>query len=138
VIDVVVPPEEAAGGAALLRSVRDAARPGERAEEVLFDLGLASDVDYALELAAVTGIPFVGLRGFEPDEHLFLYVPVHVATRTRVCPLVLVGNSLKLASVFVDPDLSYLDEHFPNLHVELTIAPRSEILEALRRIAPGG
>jgi len=47
---------------------------------------------------------------------------------------VLIGDSLKLASVFLDPELSYLERRFPNLTVELGIAARGEVLEALNRI----
>ena len=57
-----------------------------------------------------------------------------IAIRERVCPLVLIGDSFKLASAFLDPDLSYLERRFPNLSVDLGIAPRSEILEALNRV----
>ena len=52
-----------------------------------------------------------------------------------VLPLVLVDDSLVVASAFVDADLSYLRERFPNLAVALVVSPRREILEALRRVA---
>ena len=116
---------------AILESLARRARPGERPEELLFDLGLLDERDMALELAARSGRPFAGLRDFVPDPRLFVYLPVPIALRERVCPLVLIGDSLKIASAFLDPDLSYLERRFPNLTVELTIAPRSEILEAL-------
>jgi hypothetical protein len=116
---------------AVLESLARRARPRERPEELLFDLGLIEEHDFALELACRTGRPFAGLRGFAPDPRLFAYLPLPIAMRERVCPLVLVGDSLKLATAFLDPDLSYTARLFPSLQVELTIAPRSEILEAL-------
>jgi MshEN domain len=119
---------------AILESLARRARPGERPEELLFDLGLLDEHDFALELAARSCRSYCGLRDFVPDPRLFVYLPVPIAVRERVCPLVLIGDSLKLASTFLDPDLSALDRRFPNLSVELGIAPRSEVLAALQRV----
>ncbi len=120
---------------AILESLARRARPGERPEELLFDLGLIDERDFALELAGRAGLPFTGLRGLTPDQRLFVYLPLPVAVRERVCPLVLVGDSLKLASAFVDPEVSYVERRFPNLRVDLTVSPRTEILEALNRVS---
>jgi hypothetical protein len=119
----------------VFESLARRARPGERPEELLFDLGLLPEHDFALELAGRVSRPFSGLRGFVPDPKLFVYLPLPIAMRERVCPLVLVGDSLKFASAFLDPDLSYTSRRFPSLQVELTLAPRTEILQALNRIA---
>jgi hypothetical protein len=118
--------------AALLDVLRS--RPGERAEDVLLDLRLVDDRDLALSLALRSGRPFQGLRGFEPDHRLFLHLPLHLAQRERVAPLVLVGNSLTIASAYLDPDLSPVRERFPNLRLELVVSPRVEVLEALQRV----
>jgi hypothetical protein len=122
---------------ALLGALMPRTRPGERPEEVLLDLGIVSDRDFALELSLRAELPMVGLRGFAPDEKLFLYLPVSVAQRERICPLVLVGDSLKLASAYLDPDLSYIRGRFPHLEVELVIAARGEILAALAPLTRG-
>ncbi len=119
---------------AILESLARRARPGERPEELLFDLALLDEYDFALEVASRAGRPFTGLRDFVPDPRLFVYLPLPIATRERVCPLVLIGDSLKLASAFLEPDLAYVERRFPNLGVDITIAPRSEILEALNRV----
>ncbi len=119
---------------AIRDSLARRARPGERPEELLFDLGLFDEHDFALEIASASERPYAGLRDFIPDPRLFVYLPVPIAIRERVCPLVLIGDSLKLASAFLDPDMSYLERRFPNLSVEIGIAPRSEILEALNRV----
>jgi len=118
----------------IFQSLARRARPGERPEELLFDLGLIDEQDFALELAGRAGRPFTGLRGFMPDLRLFVYLPLPIALRERVCPLVLVGGSLKLATAFLDPDLSHL-ARCPSLQQELVVAPRREILEALNRVA---
>ncbi len=120
---------------AIFESLARRARPGERPEELTFDLGLVAESEYALELAAKAGFPYAGLREFMPDARLFVYLPLAIATRERVCPLLLVGDALKLASAYADPDLSYLERRFPHLRVDLTISPRSEILAALDRFS---
>lgn len=117
---------------ALLDVIRS--RPGERPEDVLLDLNLVDDRDLALALALHGRRRFEGLRGFDPDHRLFLYLPLHVAQRERVVPIVLVGEMLTIASAYLDPDLSSLRERFPNLGVELLISPRTEVLEALQRV----
>jgi len=119
---------------AILDSLARRARPGERVEELLFDLGLLDEHAFALEIASASRRPYAGLRDFVPDPRLFVYLPVPIAVRERVCPLVLVGDSLKLASAFLDPDLSHLERRFPNLSADFAIAPRGEILEALNRV----
>ncbi len=121
---------------ALLEALGRSARPGERPEELLLDLGLADEREFALGLALRSGRQFEGLRGLIPDERLFLYVPVAKAVAERVCPLVLVDDSLKIASAYLDPDLSAVASRFPNLELDLVVAARSEILDALRFVAP--
>jgi hypothetical protein len=126
------------GGEALLASLAHPVRPGERPEELLLDLGVLDERVFAVELARRSGREFVGLRGFLPDERLFLYVPLAHALVERICPLVLVGSSLKLASAYLDPDLERLERSFPNLRIELVVAPRRDILEALSAVPAGG
>ncbi len=121
---------------ALLESLGRRARPGERPEELLLDLALVDEHELALELAVRSRRHYTGLRGFIPDPRLFLYIPVATAMAQRVCPLVLVQDSLKVASAYLDPDLHAVETRFPNLELELVLAPRSEILDALRFVAP--
>ncbi|MGH3003288.1 MAG: hypothetical protein ACRDM1_11615 [Gaiellaceae bacterium] len=109
-------------------------RPGERPEDVLLDLRLADDRDLALALALRSGRPFEGLRDFAPDHRLFLYVPLHVAQRERIVPLVMIGDRLKIATVYLDPDLDFVRSRFPSLGIDLVLAPRGEVLEALQRV----
>lgn len=122
-------------GDALLAALSRRGRTGERPEDLLLDLGLLSSRDYALELAVRTHTAYLGLRGFLLDERLLLYVPLALATEQRVCPLVIVGDSLKLASAYLDPDLSLVRQRFPQLELELVLSPRDEILEVLRDVS---
>lgn len=122
---------------AALEGLLDAlsARPGERAEDVLLDLELIDDERLALALALRSGLPYQGLRGFVPDNRLFLYFPLAVARAQRILPLVLIDDTLTLATAFVDADLAVLRERFPNLRLTIVISPRREILEALTHVA---
>ena len=120
------------GMAALLEAI--SARPGERPEDVLLDLKLVDERALAVTLAMRSGRPYEGLRDFAPDPRLFLYVPLGVAIRERIVPLLLVSDTLVVASAYLDPDLSVVRERFPNLTVEVAVAPRGEILEALTRV----
>ncbi len=132
-----VPTSRALQAETILDVLERRARPGERPEEALLDLGLLDEREFAVELALRSGLPYGGLRGFIPDPKLFLYVPVATAVAQRVCPLVLVDDSLKLASAYLDPDLLAVRTRFPNLDLGLVIVPRDELLDALRLVAPG-
>jgi hypothetical protein len=111
------------------------ARPGERPEELLLDLRVVDDRRLALALALRAGRPFEGLRGVRLDHRLFLYLPLAHARAERICPLLLVGDRLTLASAYPDPDLTPIARRFPNLELDLVISPRDEILAALDRVA---
>lgn len=107
-----------------------------RPVEALLDLGLVPERDFALALAVRTGLPFVGLRAFLPDPAHFLYVPLALALVQLVCPLAIGSSRLRLATAFPDPDVSFVRARFPSLELELAIAPRSEIVSALRAVTP--
>lgn len=109
-------------------------RPGERPEDVLLDLKLVDDHALALALAIRSGRPYAGLQGVVPDHRLFLYVPLHVAQRERILPLALADSCLTLASAYLDPDVTSVEERFPTMQLELVVSPRVEVLEALQRV----
>lgn len=109
-------------------------RPGERPEELLLDLRLVDDRRLALALARHSGRRFQGLRGARLDPRLFLYLPLALAQRERAVPLALEDGTLTVAAASLDPDLSWVRERFPSLHVELLVSPRDEILAALDRM----
>jgi hypothetical protein len=94
-----------------------------------------ADARAALALALETGMEYTGLRGFDPDPKLFHYVPVTLAARERVVPVVLVGDTLKVASARPDPDLSLVRSRFPYVTVDIVLAPATEIDRALDRAA---
>jgi hypothetical protein len=87
----------------------------------------------ALDVALRNGLPYTGLRDFEPDSRLFHYVPLPFAVQHRVLPLLVVGDTLKVAAATPDPDLSLLKTRFPYLAVDIVIAPGPEIDRVLER-----
>lgn len=87
----------------------------------------------ALDLALQHGLPYTGLRDFEPDARLWHYVPLTVAVANHLVPLLIVGDTLKVASAVPDPDLSLLRTRFPALAVDIVIAPEPEIARVLER-----
>lgn len=94
------------------------------------------DAHAALAVALDSGLDYTGLRDFTPDPKLFHYVPPTLAARETVVPVILVGDTLKVASARPDPDLSLVRSRFPYVTVDIVIAPAAEIEQALRR-APG-
>lgn len=97
---------------------------------------MSDDAHVALALALDAGLPYTGLRDFTPDPKLFHYVPPSLAAREVVVPVILVGDTLKVASARAKPDLSLVRSRFPYLSVDIVIAPATEIDLALQRI-PG-
>jgi hypothetical protein len=95
--------------------------------------GPAGDTREALALAMRSGLPFTGLRDFRCDPRLFHYAPLPLALAQRVVPIVIVGDTLKLASASPHPDISLLKQRFPYLAVDIVIAPGREIDAVLER-----
>lgn len=87
----------------------------------------------ALDVALRHGLPYTGLRDFEADPRLFHYVPLPYAVQHRLLPLLIVGDTLKIACAGPDPDLSLLKTRFPYLAVDIVIAPGPEIDRVLER-----
>lgn len=87
----------------------------------------------ALDVALRHRLPFTRLQDFRPDAKLFHYVPIAYAVQHRILPLLLVGDTLKVASATADPDLSLLTTRFPYLGVDIVIAPGPEIDDVLDR-----
>ena len=87
----------------------------------------------ALDLALRHGLPYTGLRDFDPDPRLFHYIPLPYAIQQRIVPMLIVGEALKVASATANPDVSLLKTRFPYLGVDIVIAPGPEIDRVLER-----
>lgn len=90
-------------------------------------------MDDALRLALESGLPYTGLRGFDVDPRLLRYIPLQHAAKAQVVPVILIGDTLKVASATADPDLAAIRKAFPNLRLDVVIAPAAEIAASLHR-----
>lgn len=98
---------------------------------------MIDDVRAALALAIEHGLAFNALRDFRPDRRLFHYLPRDLAEAEGVVPVVLISDTLTVASASARPDLSVLERRFPRLRVEVIVAPRAAIDAALDHGAEG-
>ncbi|WP_205696579.1 hypothetical protein [Conexibacter sp. SYSU D00693] len=91
-------------------------------------------MDPALAIAHAAGLPYSGLRDVTPDARLLRYVPPRVAREQKVVPVVLVGDTLKVASATAHPDLHAVTDAFPGLTIDLVVAPEPEMDAVLGRL----
>lgn len=96
----------------------------------------SADARQALALALEHGLEYTALRDFVPDARLFAYVPASLAAREGVVPIILIGDTLKVAASRLDPDLSLVSSRFPYMTLSMVVAPATEIAAALTRV-PG-
>jgi hypothetical protein len=84
----------------------------------------------ALTMALDSGLPYVGLRGVNPDPNLLLYLPAGLARTADVVPLSLEENLLGLACASPDTDLEPIRSRFPRLALEVCLSGADEIRTA--------
>ena len=89
----------------------------------------------ALEIAIEARLPYVGLRDVAVDETLLHYLPLSLALREQVAPVVLVDDTLTVATVRPSPDLEQVARRFPRLSIALVVAPADEIVALLESFA---
>jgi hypothetical protein len=90
-------------------------------------------LDEALRIAMEHGLRYSALPDFDVDVRLWRYLPLALALRERVIPMIVIGDTLSIASVRPDPDLTDLHRHFPNLRTEIVLAPASAVDAVLTR-----
>jgi hypothetical protein len=81
----------------------------------------------ALTLALESGLPYVGLRGLNPDPNLLLYLPAALARTGDVVPLSLEENMLRLACASPEADVAPIRSRFPRLALEVCLSSAEEI-----------
>jgi hypothetical protein len=91
-------------------------------------------MDDAVRIAFEAGLPYSGLRDFQPDARLWAAVGLDRARRQRLVPLLVIGGRLQVACARPDPDLAELESAFDG--VDVVIAPAAEIDAALAQAAP--
>jgi hypothetical protein len=80
-----------------------------------------------LALALESGLPYVGLRGLNPDPNLLLYLPAALSRTADLVPLSLEENMLRLACASPDADLEPIRSRFPRLALEVCLSGVEEI-----------
>lgn len=80
-----------------------------------------------LTLALDSGLPYVGLRGLDPDPNLLLYLPAALARTVDVVPVSLEENLLRLACASPDVDLDPIRSRYPRLALEVCLSGVDEI-----------
>ena len=81
----------------------------------------------ALTLALASGLPYVGLRGANPDPHLLLYLPAALARSDDIVPVSLEENLLRVVCASPDADLEPIRSRFPRLALEVSLSGAEEI-----------
>lgn len=71
------------------------------------------------------------LRGFTIDPRLMSYVPLELAQREQIVPVVVIGNRLQVASADSKPALDEVRARFPNLAIDVVQADAGEIRAVL-------
>ncbi|TSE26601.1 Type II secretion system protein E [Tepidimonas aquatica] len=81
----------------LQRALQQQKAKGTPLGQTLVEMGLIQPEDLRVALARKMGYPFVDVRRYPVDVEALRLVPATLASRLRVLPLALVGNSLAVA-----------------------------------------
>src|SRR5579885_419102 len=111
---------------------------GGKLGEALVNLGFLTHEHVTEALAAQYGIPSVKLSEFPVDPAVVKLIPMEMATKHHVLPLVRAGSSLTLAisdpsNVFALDDVKFLT----GLHIEPVLASEEEIDELVSFLDEG-
>ncbi len=91
-----------------IQQAKGGMKPGESVVETLVKTGVVSDEQIAQMVAVSSGMEYVDLNGFEPNNGLKALVSLDVALKYKIAPLGTTGSSLQI--VVADPyDFETLD-----------------------------
>jgi len=91
-----------------IQQAKGGMKPGESIVETLVKTGVVSDEQIAQMVAVSSGMEYVDLNGFEPNNGLKALVSLDVALKYKIAPLGTTGSSLQI--VVADPyDFETLD-----------------------------
>jgi hypothetical protein len=106
----------------------DATRPDEPDTSFVPD-ATAITPPHPLELALRSGLRYSALRDVVLDARLLLYVALELCERETVLPISVGDDVLEIATARPDPDLGIVEARFPELEIELVLAPIERISE---------
>ena len=107
---------------------------GEKLGECLIRLGIITDSELALALSKQTGVPYIDLKSFTPDQEAIRRVPSHIARVQHVLPLRINGNEIEIASA--DPhnlDASQIILRATGLRTKLFVGAEGDIRKLVER-----
>jgi len=111
-----------------------AIEPHRRIGEILQEQGAVTHETILSTLAVKLGLPFVRLSGFDVDPLAVARLPVEIARRNRVMPVMF--NKNRLVVVMSDPtdhETIHLLRFLHNSNIEVAVATDTEIQKAIDR-----
>ena len=118
----------------LAEASRIASSSGKKVQDEVVRLGYASGDKVMKALAKAYRMPFVDLTGLEVEEGVVGKLPESVARENTIFPLANLGGTLRIATCDpADMDAQEKLRFILNREIEMAIAPREQIVEAINR-----
>ena len=118
----------------LAEASRIASSSGKKVQDEVVRLGYASGDKVMKALAKAYRMPFVDLTGLEVDDNVVGKLPESVARENSIFPLADLGGTLRIATCDpADMDAQEKLRFILNREIEMAIAPREQIVEAINR-----
>jgi hypothetical protein len=106
-------------------------------DQMLIDLGLLDDDNRARALARQLKFPFISLKEREIPQQITSLVTAEVATTHVIVPVELAGDKLVVAMANpLDPSAIQVLRMVTGMGIEVAVASREDILEAIARYYP--
>ena len=118
----------------LAEASRIASSSGKKVQDEVVRLGYATGDKVMKALAKAYRMPFVDLTGLEVDDNVVGKLPESVARENTIFPLANLGGTLRIATCDpADMDAQEKLRFILNREIEMAIAPREQIVEAINR-----
>ena len=118
----------------LAEASRIASSSGKKVQDEVVRLGYASGDKVMKALAKAYRMPFVDLTGLEVEEDVVGKLPESVARENTIFPLANLGGTLRIATCDpADMDAQEKLRFILNREIEMAIAPREQIVDAINR-----
>ena len=114
--------------------IKAASASGKKLHEEVVRLGYAKGDAVMRTLAKAHRVPYVEVGGVDVDQSVIDRLPESVARENTIFPLEREGDTLRI--VTCDPtDLDVIEKlrFILNMNVDLAVAPRDQIVEAINR-----
>ena len=118
----------------LAEASRIASSSGKKVQDEVVRLCYATGDKVMKALAKAYRMPFVDLTGLEVEEYVVGKLPESVARENSIFPLADLGGTLRIATCDpADMDAQEKLRFILNREIEMAIAPREQIVEAINR-----